>query len=206
MAALVGIGLLETGASFGAEDDGDDDDDFGEDDDWGVEFGSVKAKVKKKPTPAAIATVWNRHTQQEALAMRRQHLLDPNRGSPVKVGNYALNMEQTLTLATAAPISMNGTPALFLTPNSLTMNAPTVGFASIADIKVLNTSLMIGSGSEDAYAYSAVAKSKFQMPPLSPQSNVKVTGAYSGLLPPGFVTATPFLFTASFKGWGSSQV
>lgn len=203
MAALMGLAPLRTADTFGGDDD---DDDFGEDDDWGVEFGSTKAVVKKKPTPAAVAQVWQKHTQQQDLAMRRQALLDPNKGSAVKVGNYALNMEQSITLGTAAGLALNGTPALFLTPNQLTMNAPTPGFATISDIKVLNTSLMIGSGSEDAFNYNPMSKSqRFQMPPLTPQSNVKITGAYSGYIPTGYV-AGAYLFTASFKGWGSTQI
>lgn len=206
MAALVGI--ISMGANFGSEQstfggefgsDFGDDDDYGEDDDWGAEFGTAIAKVK--PTPAKVAAVWNRHAAGQSLAQRRNMLLEPNKGSAIKVERYTFNLEQVISLGTAVVLSLAGQPDTTIRPQRVTMNAPCMGFAYVNTIKVANVNVTVGSGSEDAYNYNAngVGQS-LDMPTLSPSNRATVTGDYNGFIPPGYISGFAYKFSTSFKG------
>lgn len=209
MAALMGI--VAMGTDFGSErsepssfngefgSDFGDDDFEGDDDDWGAEFGA--AIVKAKPTPTKVAQVWQKHAAGQALAQRRNMLLEPNKGSAIKVERYTFNLDQAIALGTSATLSLNGQPDTTIRPQRVTMNAPCMGFASIGTIKVANVNVTVGSGSEDAYNYNAngVGQS-LDMPTLSPSNRATVTGNYNGFIPPGYVSGFAYLFSVSFKG------
>ena len=201
MAILVGALGAEDNADFGAEF-GDDDwgfgDDFEGDDDYGAEFG---AAALSKPTPAKVAAVWQKHSRAVARTGNRNMLLEPNKGSSIKVERYSFSIEQTIVFGTAVALNMTGQPDTTIRPQTVTMNAPTPMFATISTIKVANVSVTVGPGSEDAYNYNANGWGRsLDMPTLSPANRATVTGAYTGYVPPGFVAATSVSFNASFKG------
>lgn len=215
MAALVGI--IPFAGDFGAEaapvdtaDFGRDDEDDDDDDDWGAEFGAVQAVARvatPKPTAAKVAKVWDKHAQGQALAMRRELLLDPNKGSALKVDDYSLDMDQTLTLGTAAALSLSDLPSVFIRPTAIIMNAPTPGFCLISEIKVANASVTVGAGNQDAFNFNANSNgSKIGMPLVPPQTRVSIKGSYTGLVPAGLTATQPYVFTASFRGPGSVRL
>jgi hypothetical protein len=213
MAALVGIIPMgnedETfgadTATFGADEDEDEDDD-----DWGAEFGAVTAKmVVKQPAPTAkeVAKVWSKHSQGATLAMRRELLLDPNKGSNLKVDDYSLDMDDTVTLGTSKSLSLSDSPSVYIRPMQLLTNAPVPGFVLIDEIKVANSSVTIGAGRTDAYNFSAQSNAnKLSMPLIPPQTRVIIKGNYTGLTPSGYTATQPYVFTASFRGPGTVRL
>lgn len=191
----------EANDSFGAEfgDDWGLDDDFeGDDDDWGAEFG---AAALAKPTPSKVQQVWKKHATGQARAQKRALILEPNRGSSVKVERYSFSIDQDIVLGTASDINMTGQPDTTIRPQTVTMNAPTTMFATISNIKVANVSVTVGPGNEDAYNYNANGWGRnLDMPTLSPANRATVTGRYTGFVPAGFVGGQTVNFNASFKG------
>lgn len=199
-------------ADFGSEDDsfagefGDDwglDEDlfegeFGDDDDWGADFG---AAALAKPTPAKVQAVWKKHATTQARAQKRALILEPNKGSAVKVERYSFSIDQDIVLGTAVDINMTGQPDTTIRPQTVTMNAPTPMFATISNIKVANVSVTVGPGNEDAYNYNANGWGRnLDMPTLSPANRATVTGRYTGFVPAGFVGGQAVNFNASLKG------
>lgn len=172
--------------------------DFG-DDDWGADFGATAALAK--PTPAKVQAVWKKHASGQARAQKRALILEPNRGSSVKVERYSFSIDQDITFGTAVDINMTGQPDTTIRPQTVTMNAPTPMFATISNIKVANVSVTVGPGNEDAYNYNANGWGRtLDMPTLSPANRATVTGRYTGFVPAGFVGGQTANFNASFKG------
>lgn len=217
-AALVGaIGGASFGAEFGTEF-GDEfsaeDDPFGEDpfgDDYGAEFGedfgaddfgAARRAVVRRPNPAAVAALLKKRQAAMARTASRGRLLEPNKGSTVKVEKYAFTISQSITLGTAAAFTtLTGQPDTSIRPQRVTMNAPSTMFAFVQEIKVANVSVTVGSGLEDAYNYNANGVGQtLDMPTLSPANRATVLGSYTGYVPPGFVAATATTFSCSFRG------
>lgn len=183
---------------FGADDVGDDyGAEFG--DDYGAEFG---AAALARPTPAAAAAAWRAKRAQMAATARRGRILEPNKGSAVKVEKYAFSISQTITLGTAVSFTtLTGQPDTTIRPQRVSMNAPSPMFAFVQEIKVANVSVTIGSGLEDAWNYNALGVGQaLDMPTLSPANRATVLGSYSGFVPPGFVGGTSTTFSVTFKG------
>jgi hypothetical protein len=193
LAAIMGVSF--TGDSdFGAE--------FG--DDYGAEFGDdygiEAAMAMTAPPAAAMAAAWKANQLTKVQSASRQRLLEPNRGSTVKVERYAFAINQALVLGVAATLTMTGNPDTTIRPQRVTMNAPQNGFATITEIKVANVSVTVG-GIQDAFDYSALGVGQsLDMPTLSPANRATVLGTYTGFVPPGFVGGSTYLFCASFKG------
>ncbi len=211
LAALLGV--FATGnfggeareASFGSEfgDEFGDDfggNDFGYDpnihgDGFGADFGAAPA-----PTPAQAMALVRQAQAAQAVTQRRAQLLRPNAGSKINVERYAFAVNQTLTLGTTVALDMSGQPDTTIRPQRVTMNAPAPGFATITDIKVANVSVLVG-GTDDAYNYNANGVGQtMDMPTLDPANRARVSGNYSGFVPPGYVVAGSYIFVCSFKG------
>lgn len=204
-AALIGAlpgsdfgGESDFGVDFGV-DFGDDDigDDFG--DDMGVDFGAAATLAPKITKSAAIAA-WKQHHIKKNKTARRAMLLEPNHGSEIKVERYSFAINQTLTLGTAVALSMTGSPDTNIRPQRVMMNAPSMGFCTISEIKVANVSVTVG-GTADAFEFGPLAvDATLDMPTLTPSNKATVLGNYTGFLPTGFVLAASYTFVASFKG------
>lgn len=192
------------GAEFGDDDMGDDmgDDDMGDDDmgdDYGAEFGAAPAR---RPSNAQLMSLWRKRHMAKNRTTKRGLILEPNRGSSVKVEKYSFTISQAIVLGTAATFTaLTGQPDTTIRPQRVTMNAPSPMYAFIQEIKVANVSVTVGSGVEDAYNYSAQGVGQnLDMPTLSPANRATVLGSYTGFTPPGFVPTTATFFTVSFKG------
>jgi hypothetical protein len=178
LAALVGL----TGASdFGGDYRFEGEYEFGED----------------APTPANMQKAW----AEKAATKRREALIDPNRGSLAKIQRYAFGISQTLTLETAAVLSMTGNPQTNFRPQRISTNAPAPGFCRLSSMGVANVGVIVG-GQVDAFDFTAAGTDQqLDLPTLSPANAVTVGGNYDALLPSGgYVTATSFRFIVSFKG------
>jgi hypothetical protein len=218
LAAVLGViamapanfgGDSDFGGEFGDDDDmGDDDDygaEFGDDDDYGADFGAAArrpVKVKRPQNQAQLVALWKNHHAKKSMAKRREMLLEPNKGSAVKIEKYTFTLSQAIVLGTAAAFTtLTGQPDTSIRPQRLTCNAPAPMFAFLQEIKVANVSVSVGSGLEDAYNYNAngVGQS-LDMPTLSPANRATILGSYTGFVPPGFVGGTAVYFSASMKG------
>jgi hypothetical protein len=186
---------LEAGAEFGAE--------FGDEygaDDYGAEFGA--ARRRRRPNPQQALAVFNKAQAMQERSARRNMLLEPNKGSSVKVERYSFPLSNTIVLGTAVAFStLSGQPDTTIRPQRVTCNAPAPMFAFIQEIKVANVSVTVGSGLEDAWDYNANGVGQgLDMPTLSPANRATVLGSYSGFVPPGYVGGTSTSFTMTFKG------
>lgn len=188
LAAILGVDANR--ADFGVQ--------FG-DESFGAEFGE-----DPQPTQAEMAKAWQGHikaSRDAARSEQRGRLLEPNRGSSVKIEKYAFAMSDSCVLGTAkAVLALSGNPATDFRPQRLIVNAPAPGFALISAISVANVKVSVG-GTEDAWGYNANAvDSDLDMPTLSPANRAVIDASYTGYTPAGYVAAAAFLITASFRG------
>lgn len=222
----------EFGDDYGDDDDDDYDDDDEDIDDiaaeMAAEFGDevgaavkrsfiskVTSKAKKIPArvkrshaiqrssaDAAAMRALKKLQAQQRITSSRVRILEPNKGSNIKVERYSFTISQAITLGTAVAFTtLNGQPDTTVRPQRVSMNAPCPMFAFIQEIKVANVSVSVGAGLEDAFDYSAQAVGQnLDMPTLSPANRATVLGQYSGLVPPGYVGGTVTNFCVSFKG------
>jgi hypothetical protein len=184
---------MDAGAEFGDEMGAE----FG--DEYGAEFGGRR---RRPPSPAAVAAVWNKAAAMQAQTHRRAAMLEPNKGSTIKIEKYAFPLSNSITLGTAVAFTtLTGQPDTSIRPQRVTCNAPSPMFAFFQEIKVANVSVTIGAGLEDAWDYNALGVGQsLDMPTLSPANRATVLGSYSGFVPPGFVGGTATTFTVTFKG------
>lgn len=202
LAAAVGV---ISGADFGGEfgtDFGDDDygGDFG--DDYGADAPAAAVATPTVPrfNPAQAAQLWVKHHRGQANTQRRASILDPNRGSNIKVERYSFNLNQNLVIGTASPVSITKSPDVTFRPQRTTVNAPTPGFVLIAEIKVANVSVTMGDA-EDAYNFSSLGVGQsLDMPTLTPSNRASVLGNYTGFTPPGYVGGSAYTLNVNFKG------
>jgi hypothetical protein len=148
-----------------------------------------------------MLALWHRHHAMRAHTGRRELLLEPNKGSAVKIERYSFSINSTVTLGVVgAVLTLTGQPDVNIRPQRVIMNAPSPGFAIIDEIKVANVSVTVGT-QEDAFNYSALAQnSHLDMPTLSPANRATVLGEMTGFVPPGFTGGTSYLFTTAFQG------
>jgi hypothetical protein len=166
---------------------------------FGVDYYGAEAGTPV-PSPGPMATAAQQLAWQAQQTSRRNTLLEPNKGSAIKVERYNFSINQTLTLGLAAVLNMTGQPDTTIRPQRVTMNAPSSGFATINEIKVANVSVTVG-GISDGFEYNALGVGQsLDMPTLSPANRASVLGNYTGFVPPGFVAASSYIFCVSFKG------
>lgn len=148
-----------------------------------------------------MLALWHRHHAMRAHTGRREMLLEPNKGSAVKIERYSFSINTTIVLGTVgAPLTLTGQPDVNIRPQRVIMNAPSPGFAIIDEIKVANVSVTVGV-QEDAFNYSALAQnSHLDMPTLSPANRATVLGEMTGFVPSGFTGGLNYLFVTSFQG------
>lgn len=200
-AALAALGLTaaDFGSEFGMEFGWDPNlasmhGDFGAEEDLSLLAGDFGAE-----TPAAAVVQAARAKQ--ARTAGRLRILNPNQGSDAKIERYTFSVTTPLVIGTPSLIDMSHNPDTAIRPQRITTNAPMVMFASISDIKVANASVTVGGAALDAYVFNPNAVGQtMDLPTLSPANRVRVTGAYSGMIPPGFPVGMTVQFMVSFTG------
>lgn len=200
LAALMGVGAL--GADFGEDDYGADfgDDDLGEDDlgedDYGADFGAAA----RPPSSQQLVRLWASRRAKVARGRRRVGLLDPNRGSSMKVERYVFSLSQVLTIGVAVAVTLQGSPDCTFRPQRLTIVVPTPSFVTVAEIKMANVGIMIGPGALDAFQFNANGVGQMMdMPTLTPANRATILGNYTGFAG-GFPGASAFLLSSTFIG------
>lgn len=205
LASLLGV-VANKGTNFGSEFSGEFSADFGDDgfgDDMEGDFCAdpVPAAAIPKPTAQQALTAYRMMAMNRLNRAKRENLINPNKGSDVKIERYSFTISQALTIGTSVVLSMTGQPDTTIRPQILMINAPAPMFATIQEIKVANVSVTVGTGAEDAYNYSPLAVAKhLDMPTLTPANRATILGTYTGYVPPGFAVGLAVTFSASFKG------
>lgn len=208
-----GNDFVDAGAEFGAEfgygdfspmgNDGTDlmvGAEFGDDSDWGAEFGAAKAG----PSPAQLMALYRKELAKAKNTNKRASLLEPNKHSNVKVERYSFGLSQAITIGTAVAISLSGNPSVDIRPQRICTNVPGPNFAFLSLIQVANVVVTVGPGVEDANDYAADAVGTIlDLPTLSTQTPARVTGNYLGFVPSAYVVGSASFFTTSFKGWAN---
>ena len=158
----------------------------------GVEYWWEPGNKPEKGVIREVLGAWVDREVARRLTSIRELLLDPNRGSSVKIERYSFGINTTISLGVAgAPLTLTGQPDVNIRPQRIIMNAPSPGFAIIDEIKVANVSCTVGV-QEDAYNYSAGAhNSHLDMPTLSPANRATVLGEMTGRVPEGFGFKNP---------------
>jgi hypothetical protein len=169
--------------------------DFG--DDWGADFGAAGA-----PSAQQLQTMAKRVAASNKLTAKRASLLEPNKGSRIKVERYSFGLSQAITIGTVAVINMNGNPSVDMRPQRVTSNVPGPNFVFLSLIQVANVVVTVGQGFEDANDYAAHAVgTMLDLPTLSPQNRASIAGSYNGFIPPAYIEGSASFFCMSFKGW-----
>jgi hypothetical protein len=132
--------------------------------------------------------------------IKRARMLDPNRGSPLKIEGYTLTLSETQTFGTTGIVALNTNSSVTMRPQRLTSNVPAPGVAYYASIQVSNVDAVVGQGVVDAYTYFAggvgVAMS---LPTVSPADRVAIKGSWTAHTPSTY-TAESFVHTVAFFG------
>jgi hypothetical protein len=146
--------------------------------------------------------VLERHHHREHFTRHRELVLEPNKGSDVKIERYSFPLAQALVLGTpAAFTTLTGTPSVYIRSQRVTTNAPAYNFAFLTGIQTGNVNAIVGAAGEDAAGYNAGAfDSHLDLPTLAPGIPLVVSGNYTGFVPATYTGGNPFLFTISFKG------
>lgn len=205
LASLLGV-VASNGTNFGSEFSGEFGSDFGDDafgDDMDGDFCAdpVPTAAIPKPTAQQALSAYKMQMQGRLQRAKREQLINPNRGSDIKIERYSFTISQALTIGAAVALSMTGQPDTTIRPQVLMMNAPAPMFATVQEIKVANVSVTVGTGAEDAFNYSPLAVAKhLDMPTLTPANRATILGNYTGYVPPGFAVGLAVTFSASFKG------
>jgi hypothetical protein len=143
----------------------------------------------------------HRHHHREERTVHRELVLEPNKGSDVKIERYSFPLAQNLTLGTAAALNMTSTPAVYIRSQRVTCNAPSYAFAYFQSFITGNVGAIVSGATEDAAHYNAGAfDSHLDLPTLAPGIPMIITGNYTGFVPPSYTTGNAYLFTISFKG------
>jgi hypothetical protein len=190
-----GFGSSDFGDDYGWEDPHGD---FGWNDPHG-DFGAAAA-TPAPPSQAALMQAWKAHHATRANAARRERLLYPNKNSHVKIEGYEFALSAALVIGTPSNVSMQDRPQVDLRAERVNMNAPSPGFVTFTQLQVGNVNTLVG-GTSDAFFYNANGQGQgVSFPTLSPAVPATFTGAYSGLIPPGFPLALAYTFVVEFKG------
>ena len=211
MAALMGATPSDFGDEYGAEF-GDEGAEFG---DEGAEFGSTAMFAGHSKHPKHKHGHHQLHPEHQALLEREHHrkmrthkremLLEPNKGSSVKIEGYDFSLPQqfpsTITFGTPAGMSATLQPSVTIRPVKMFTNAPSPFFCTLNTVQVANVSALVG-GISDAFAYNMGSNngSLSNLPTLSPSNRASWSGTYTGATPTGFPLAFVGTFILTFQG------
>lgn len=169
---------------------------------FGADYGYGRFGADAAPPASAAAANW---AQQQAT-QQRVGLLRPNAMSDVDVQRYCFGLQTTLTLSTPSTFNnISDKPETQFRPQRVTTNVPFPAMVRLSALKVANVGVIVG-GEIDAFDFNANGwDQSLDCPTISPANSVSMSGTYTGLLPTpgGYVTATPYEFTLSLKGWAT---
>lgn len=180
---------------------------FGYSGSFGADGAAPAAPVPAPQSHDQMMQVWQEHHQKKAHTAARTRLLQPNAGSDVDVNRYRFPLNQTITLGTAlSPFTTwSSQPDTWIRPERITINAPSMAFILVSEIKAGNVAVTIGGSAVfDAYELNPNSVDQgVDLPLLGPQTKVTIAASYTGFLPPGFTGGTSYTAVATFTGWAT---
>lgn len=195
---------FQYGAQFGDDQYG-----YGEDVGYGYGYGAdgfgATAAVARRQHPGhpAPRPQLVRPLAHPASTEARTFLLDPNRGSTVKVERYSFSFSPaaTIDLGTVSAIaSFTQQPSASIKGQRLIMNAPVLGMVLVNTLQIANVNVFIGT-TEDAGNYNNVSQGvHLDLPRLDPQNRATCSGNYTGVLPPGYTAGFDYTFIVTLQG------
>lgn len=219
---------LDAGAaSFAGDFNGDDEADaydggftdigvdFGVD--FGLDYGSAFASQFGADAPPAAAhpahvaaahgatpqgrAIIAHHMKSMQHREKRAMLLEPNKGSDLKVERYTFSITATITsLGTAGALTGSQAPDVNFRPQRVTSNVVSPGMVLISDLRVANVSFSVG-GSLDAWQFNANAVGQhLDVPTLTPANRATFSATYTGLVPSPLSGTGQYVFVLSFSG------
>lgn len=227
LAALVGA---IAGASFGSEFAGDfapDEANFGSEfgsefgnefgDDMGGDFGDdmfgadVPAAAIASAIPPAAPTkqqalqLWHGHRMAKAHTLRRELKLHPNKGSSLKLEEFAfpLNPLTNPVFGTASASNMQNQPDVTIRPERIVFNVPALGLYLIAEVKTANVGCVVGGAATmDAAVFAPTSVGmRISCPTLTPSNRLTVVGSWTAFVPAGgFVNGTAYPLSCTALG------
>lgn len=186
------------GDEFGGDEFGGDEfggDDFGAD---ALEFGAeaiksvpqAQALVKKAASAVRSANAAKKKVESRA------GLLNPNRGSTLKVERYLMSLSNTGTAPTwgaASTQNFGDTPKVTFRPKRLISNVAWPGLFIVSNITVTNIEANVGNGGIDASWFGSNAfDTALDLPAINPSQRLTVVGAWGTYVPPSYVPAASF--------------
>lgn len=222
LAALVGA---IAGASFGFEYSGDfapDEASFGEE--FGNEFGddmhgdfdglfgadapaaAIAAAIPPaQPTKQQALALWHGNRMAKAHTLRRELKLHPNKGSSLKLEEFAfpLNPLTNPVFGTAAAANMQNQPDVTIRPERLVFNVPALGLYIIAEVKTANVGCIVGGAATmDAAVFAPTSVGmRISCPTLTPSNRLTVVGSWTAFVPAGgFVNGTAYPLSGTALG------
>lgn len=132
------------------------------------------ARVKKTPKTTSPQEQ-QRQQRREARAL----LLEPNKGSDLKVEIYEFGLSKKVVLGRPRTFSMRNSPDVNFRISKLVANVTQPGMFYLRDFRVSNISTIIG-GSVDAYNLKDL---QYDYPTLTPANTVSACVEYTGLIP-----------------------
>lgn len=170
--------------------------DFG--DDFSADFAA------DAPTAQQLQRLAAHHKRRAMHSQRRAALLEPNKHSDVKVERYSFTLSTPITIGTTLAFTLQGNPSVDIRPQRVCTNVPGPNFVFLNLIQVANVVVTVGTGLEDANDYASNAVGTIlDLPTLSTQTPARVTGTYTGFVPPAYVGGSASNFCTSFKGWAN---
>ncbi len=184
---------VEFGVEFG-------DDPFGADALVPVTTGNVAAVAAQHASTAEGRAIIASHLQAKAHTSRRSMLLEPNKGSSVKVERYTFALTATITaLGTAGAVAGSNSPDVNFRPQRVTVNVVSPGMLLISDARIANVSFT--GGQIDAWQFNANAVGQhLDLPTLTPANKASMSGSYTGLVPSPLSGTGEYTLVMSFSG------
>lgn len=223
LAALTGAII---GASFGSEsmfgaetDFAPDDADFGNEfgDDMHGEFGDdmfgadapaaalAAAIPPAQPTKQQALQLWHGTRMAKAHTLRRELKLFPNKGSNLKIEEFAfpLNPATNPVFGTASVSNMTNQPDVTIRPERIVFTVPSLGLYIVSEIKTANVGVIVGgSATIDAGTFAPQSVGmRISCPTLQPSNRLTIIGNWTAFVPAGgFVNGTAWPLGASCLG------
>lgn len=151
---------------------------------------------------AEADTIIRDHLQKQRITDARKAKMDPNRGSEVGVYDYVFTFSKQVTVGTALASSVvTKQPSQPFHPETLCINAPSVGFGYVTQGSVGNADWQLGDGDADMYLWSPVrVDRKLNLPPMSSSTTMKVTLYTTSTVPSPFNSGQSFTLSIQFEG------
>ncbi len=151
---------------------------------------------------AEADAIIKQHLAKQRITDARKAKMDPNRGSDVGVYDYVFSFSKQVTVGTAlASTVITKQPSQPFHPETLCINAPSVGFGYLTQGSIGNSDWMLGDGDCDMYLWSPVrVDRKLNLPPMSSSTTAKATLYTTTTGPSPFNSGQSFTLTIQFEG------